>query len=50
MPVLDGVACAVKLLEGIVDYGLATSRVAAYKEPEAKEFSNYDPTRNAVVS
>ena len=41
VPVLDGTACAVKLLEGIVDYGLFTSRVAAYKEPEPKEFVNY---------
>jgi allantoin racemase len=44
VPVLDGTACAVKLLEGIVDYGLFTSRVAAYKEPEPKEFVNY-PSR-----
>lgn len=41
VPVLDGVTCAVKLLEGIVDYGLKTSRVAAYKEPEPKELVNY---------
>jgi allantoin racemase len=46
VPVLDGTACAVKLLEGIVDYGLFTSRVAAYKEPEPKEFVNY-PSRAA---
>jgi allantoin racemase len=44
IPVLDGTACAVKLIEGILDYGLFTSRVAAYKEPEPKEFVNY-PTR-----
>jgi allantoin racemase len=37
VPVLDGVACAVKLLEGLVDYGLATSRVAGFRAPEAKE-------------
>jgi allantoin racemase len=37
VPVLDGVACAVKLLEGLVDYGLFTSRVAAFKAPESKE-------------
>ena len=41
VPVLDGVACAVKLIEGLVDYGLSTSRVAAFKEPEPKEFLNY---------
>jgi allantoin racemase len=43
VPVLDGVACAVKLVEGLVDYGLATSRVAAYKEPEPKEIVGYSP-------
>jgi allantoin racemase len=41
VPVLDGVACAVKLAEGIVDYGLSTSRAAAFKQPEPKEFVNY---------
>jgi allantoin racemase len=38
VPVIDGIPCAVKLLEGLVDYGLSTSRAAAYKEPEPKEF------------
>jgi allantoin racemase len=38
VPVLDGVACAVKLLEGLHDYGVATSRVAAFKAPEEKEY------------
>jgi allantoin racemase len=37
VPVLDGVACGVKLLEGLSDYGLSTSRIAAFKAPEAKE-------------
>jgi allantoin racemase len=41
VPVLDGVACAVKLVEGLLDYGLTTSRVAAYKEPEPKEIVGY---------
>ena len=41
VPVLDGVACAVKLLEGLVDYGLTTSRVAAFKAPEPKDIVNY---------
>jgi len=45
VPVLDGVACAVKLVEGLVDYGLSTSRVAAYKEPEPKELLNYPAAR-----
>jgi allantoin racemase len=43
VPVLDGVACAVKLVEGLVDYGLSTSRAAAYKEPEPKEIVGYSP-------
>jgi allantoin racemase len=43
VPVLDGTACAVKLVEGLVDYGLFTSRVAAYKEPEPKEFVGLPP-------
>lgn len=48
VPVLDGVACAVKLVEGIVDYGLSTSRVAAFKEPEPKELLNYPGAREAL--
>jgi allantoin racemase len=43
VPVLDGVACAIKLVEGLLDYGLTTSRVAAYKEPEPKEIVGYSP-------
>lgn len=39
VPIIDGIVCAVKLLEGICDYGLKTSRVAAFKEPEPKEFA-----------
>jgi allantoin racemase len=45
IPVLDGVACGVKLIEGLVDYGLSTSRVAAFKHPEPKEIVNYSPAR-----
>ena len=40
-PVLDGVACAIKLAEGVVDYGLSTSRVAAFRAPEPKEIVGY---------
>ena len=35
-PTIDGVGAAVKLLEGIIDYGLKTSRVAAFRAPERK--------------
>lgn len=37
VPVIDGVVAAVKLLEGLGDYPIGTSRAAAFKEPEAKE-------------
>jgi allantoin racemase len=39
VPVIDGVAAAVKLLEALFGYGLATSRVAAFKQPEPKELT-----------
>ena len=39
VPVIDGVAAAVKMLESLVDYGMTTSRVAAFKAPEAKELT-----------
>ena len=37
VPVIDGVVAAVKLLEGLGDYPIGTSRAAAFMEPEAKE-------------
>lgn len=37
VPVIDGVVAAVKLLEGLGDYPIGTSRVAAFKEPEDKD-------------
>ncbi len=39
VPVIDGVAAAVKMLEALSGYGLATSRVAAFKRPEPKELT-----------
>jgi allantoin racemase len=39
VPVIDGVAAATKLLEGLLGYGLATSRVAAFKAPGPKELT-----------
>jgi allantoin racemase len=39
VPILDGVACAVKLCESLVDLGLRTSKVGAYAAPRAKRFS-----------
>lgn len=37
VPVFDGTACAVKLLEGLHDYGVTTAKVCAYLPPEPKE-------------
>lgn len=39
VPVIDGVAAAVKQVEALYGYGLATSRVAAFKRPEPKELT-----------
>ena len=36
VPVLDGVVCALKLLEGMVGYGLTTSKRRAYAQPGYK--------------
>ena len=40
VPVLDGVVCAVKLLEGIHGYGLHTSKRRAFARPGRKELVN----------
>ncbi len=40
VPVLDGVVCALKLLEGMVGYGLRTSKRLAYSPPGRKELNN----------
>ncbi len=40
IPVLDGVVCAVKLLEGLVGYGLSTSKRRAYARPGFKPVDN----------
>ena len=47
-PVLDGVACAVKLAEGLHGYGVTTSKVAAYKDPEPKELVACPGTLSAI--
>jgi allantoin racemase len=36
VPVIDGLVAAVKLAEGLVDYGLATSRALAFERPRPK--------------
>lgn len=40
VPVIDGVAAAVKMLESLGDYGVTTSKVAAFRDPEPKELVN----------
>jgi allantoin racemase len=39
VPVLDGVACAVKLAEGLVTLGLRTSKIGGYASPIAKTYA-----------
>jgi allantoin racemase len=39
VPVLDGVACAVKLAEALVGLGLRTSKTGAYATPRPKAFT-----------
>jgi allantoin racemase len=39
VPVLDGVACAVKMMEGLVGLGLTTSKTGAYAWPRAKAYT-----------
>ncbi len=43
VPVFDGTACAVKLVEDLHQYGVTTSKVAAYKSPEPKEVVGASP-------
>lgn len=38
LPVIDGVTCAVKLCEGLVDLGLKTSKLGGYQLPRMKGF------------
>jgi allantoin racemase len=37
VPVFDGTACAVKLVEDLNEYGVSTAKVAAFLAPEPKE-------------
>ena len=43
LPVLDGVACAVKLAESLVALGLRTSKRGGYASPLAKAYKGRDP-------
>jgi allantoin racemase len=39
IPVLDGVVCAVKIAEAIVELGKTTSKYKTYRPPEGKTFT-----------
>ena len=39
IPVLDGVVCAVKMAEGVVELGKKTSKAKTYRPPESKSFT-----------
>lgn len=43
VPVFDGTACAVKLVESLVGYGVSTAKVRAYLPPEPKELVDGPP-------
>lgn len=48
VPVLDGVACAVKLVESMASLGIKNSKIGGYAKPSKKPYSgimqNYSPT------
>jgi len=51
VPVLDGVACAIKMVEGLVSLGLGSSKVGGYARPRPKvytgDFAPFAPTGRA---
>jgi allantoin racemase len=48
VPVIDGTAAAVKMLEGLIAYGVTTSRIAAFMPPERKELVDCPPSLDAL--
>ncbi len=44
VPVIDPVAAAVKMIEGIIDYGKKTSKISTFQPPVAKEIKGYPDT------
>lgn len=40
VPVLDGVVCALKLLEGMYEYGVRTSKMRTFSQPHPKNLLN----------
>lgn len=49
VPVIDGVAAALKMLELLATYGITTSKLAAYKQPEPKELVGCSDALRAVT-
>jgi len=43
VPVLDGVVCALKILELFHQYGLTHSKILTYSTPLFKELNNLSP-------
>jgi allantoin racemase len=43
VPVLDGVACAIPLVEACIRYGVSTSKINTYRPPPAKASAELDP-------
>ena len=39
LPVIDGVGCTVKLVEGLVSLGLRTARLNSYASPRVKPYT-----------
>jgi allantoin racemase len=54
VPVFDGTACAVKLVEDLYEYGVSTAKVAAFLAPEPKEIvdgpASLDPVYGRSLS
>ena len=49
IPVLDGVVCAVKIAEALVELGKTTSKRKTYRPPEAKAFTGmFEPFGTAA--
>jgi allantoin racemase len=46
IPVVDGVVCALKLMEGLVGYGARTSKFLTYSQPGYKEVIGYSAIFN----
>lgn len=42
VPVLDGVVCAIKVLEGLIAYGVSSSKKGAYAQPKNKPLDGLD--------